>query len=476
MVFSSALFLIFFLPLFLAAYFLLPRQMKNIWLLIASIAFYAWGAPDFILIVVGSLAADFYLVRYIPGSTRLEKRILAGVSISLNIGLLAYFKYANFFIENLNVVLGQMGLSPAQWTAIALPIGISFFTFQKITYTVDVYRGVHGPLGKLTDYMMYILMFPQLIAGPIVRFNEVADQIEDRRANETAENRLAGFFRFVIGLSKKVLIANVLGAEADRAFALAPESMGMGTAWLGVIAYAFQIYFDFSGYSDMAIGLGLMLGIKFPENFNNPYISGSISEFWRRWHMTLGRFMRDYLYIPLGGNQVARLRMYFNLWLVFLISGLWHGAAWNFVVWGAFHGLFLILDRLFLLRLLEKIGKIPSIAFTFLVTLVGWVLFRAESLDHAGGFLQAMFSPGRDGVPLTPDIRLVVILIFAVIFSFMGAIGVNEKLQGRILQDGPAGMSGAQLWWKTGFSILFFILCLASVISSGFNPFIYFRF
>ncbi|MBW6461207.1 MAG: MBOAT family protein, partial [Bacteroidales bacterium] len=315
MVFSSALFLVIFLPVFLIVYYLLPRYFKNLWVLLASVIFYAWGAPDFFFIVLGAIVVDFYLVRHIPGSNRQLKRLLTGISIFLNVGLLAYFKYANFFVENLNSILGQIGMQPAGWTAVALPIGISFFTFQKITYTVDVYRGLHQPLQRVTDYAMYILMFPQLIAGPIVRYNEVADQLVDRRANETAENRLAGFFRFVIGLSKKVLIANVLGAEADKVFALDAAGMATGTAWIGVIAYAFQIYFDFSGYSDMAIGLGRMIGFRFPENFNNPYISQSITEFWRRWHMTLGRFMRDYLYIPLGGNKVRPFRLYVNLWL-----------------------------------------------------------------------------------------------------------------------------------------------------------------
>jgi alginate O-acetyltransferase complex protein AlgI len=473
MVFSSALFLVIFLPVFLIVYYLLPRLFKNPWVLLASIIFYAWGAPDFIFIVLGAIVIDFYLVKHIPGSQRKKKRWLTGVSVFLNIGLLAYFKYANFFVENLNSVLEQIGMQPAGWTAVALPIGISFFTFQKITYTVDVYRGVHQPLARVTDYAMYILMFPQLIAGPIVRYNEVADQLVDRRANETAENRLAGFFRFVIGLSKKVLIANVLGAEADKVFALDAADMTTGTAWIGVIAYAFQIYFDFSGYSDMAIGLGRMIGFRFPENFNNPYISQSITEFWRRWHMTLGRFMRDYLYIPLGGNKVRPFRLYVNLWLVFLISGLWHGAAWNFVIWGAFHGLFLILDRLFLLKILEKIGRIPAMIFTFFITLIGWVFFRADTLSHAGNYLKAMFSFTGEGQQVFVDQKFVIILVLAVVFSFLAAIIGVEKWQERILNPLPYGWG---LKARSGFAVIFFILCLAAVVSSGFNPFIYFRF
>jgi alginate O-acetyltransferase complex protein AlgI len=325
---------------------------------------------------------------------------------------------------------------------------------------------------------MYILMFPHLIAGPIVRFNLVADQIEDRRYNESVENRLNGFFRFVIGLSKKVLIANVLGAEVDRIFALDALSLSSGLAWTGIIAYAFQIYFDFSGYSDMAIGLALLIGFKFPENFNNPYISQSITEFWRRWHMTLGRFMREYLYIPLGGNRVSTARLYFNLWIVFFLSGLWHGAAWNFIAWGAFHGLFLVADRLFLLKFLEKIGKVPAMFFTFFVSLIGWVLFRSANIWYALDYLKTMFSFSGSGQPVEFNQKLIVILCVAVIFSFIGAFKGMEAWQERVLGGMEAwGHGGMGAWGlRLGFIVLFFLFSLAAVISSGFNPFIYFRF
>ncbi len=470
MVFSSVLFLLYFLPAFLLIYYLLPYKAKNPWVLLASILFYAWGAPDFIFIVIGSIIADFCLVRYIHLTEKKKKKWLAAISVFMNVGLLAYFKYANFFVDNLNTLLESMGITPAHWTAIALPIGISFFTFQKITYTVDVYRNVHAPLKRITDYAMYILMFPHLIAGPIVRFNLVADQIEDRRYNETAENRIHGFYRFIIGLSKKVLIANVLGAEADRIFAMDPATFGSGQAWTGIIAYAFQIYFDFSGYSDMAIGLALMIGFNFPENFNNPYISQNITEFWRRWHMTLGRFMREYLYIPLGGNRVSTLRLYFNLWIVFFLSGLWHGAAWNFVAWGAFHGLFLVADRLFLVKFLDKAGKFPAILFTFFVSLIGWVLFRSETLTYALDFLKTMFSFRIAGEPVYLETKTIVIIIIAIIFSFSASIKGVENKQNIMLGFGQYRIL------KVSFSIVFFVLCLSAIISTGFNPFIYFRF
>ena len=476
MVFSSTLFLLVFLPVFLLIYYFLPYKLRNSWVLVASILFYTWGAPDFIFIVLGSIIADFFLVKYIHRSEGQKKKWLTGISVTMNVGLLAYFKYANFFVDNLNSLLTSLGMTSVQWTAIALPIGISFFTFQKITYTIDVYRKVHGPLHHIVDYAMYILMFPHLIAGPIVRFNLVADQIEDRRYNETAENRINGFYRFIIGLSKKVLIANVLGAEADKIFAMDAATLGSAQAWTGIIAYAFQIYYDFAGYSDMAIGLALMIGFNFPENFNNPYISQSITEFWRRWHMTLGRFMREYLYIPLGGNRVSTVRLYFNLWIVFLLSGLWHGAAWNFIAWGAFHGLFLVADRLFLLKFLEKIGKIPAIGVTFFVSLVGWVLFRSETLTYAMDFLKAMFSFAGKGAPVEITLKFAVILGIAIIFSFWGAIKGVEELQGKLLGSREAGKQGGSEAWKVGFVLVFGILCLAAIISTGFNPFIYFRF
>src|SRR5690554_4787370 len=353
MVFSSILFLFCFLPLFLISYHIVATRYKNIVLLIFSLVFYAWGAPEFIFLLLGSLTINFYVVQAIYNNHR-RKKLFVYISLIINIGLLAYFKYANFFIENVNAILSQLNITNVGWTQIVLPIGISFFTFQSLTYTIDVYRNVHKPLDKLHDYLLYILMFPQLIAGPIVRFNTVADDIVDREKNDTIDNKSYGITTFVIGLSKKVLIANVLGEFVDTTFSNSISEASSGLLWLTIIAYSFQIYFDFSGYSDMAIGLGRMIGFRFPENFNNPYISQNITEFWRRWHITLSEWMKDYLYIPLGGNRVSSVyRLYFNLIVVFLISGFWHGANWTFIVWGAWHGLFLILDRVFLIKIMK---------------------------------------------------------------------------------------------------------------------------
>jgi len=473
MVFSSSLFLLYFLPAFLLIYYLLPKSAINVFALLASMFFYAWGAPDFIYVVIGSILADFYLVQLMNKKTGRQKLYLVSASVILNIGLLAYFKYANFFIENVNEMLGLFNVKHLAWTKVALPIGISFFSFQKLTYSVDVYRGVHGPLKRVTDYALYILMFPQLIAGPIVRFNEIADQIEDRSRNENFNNRITGFFRFCIGLAKKVLIANVMGEQVDLIFGADHYNFSTTTAWLGIIAYAFQIYFDFSGYSDMAIGIGRMIGFRFPENFNNPYISQSISEFWRRWHITLGRFMRDYLYIPLGGSRVSSGRLYFNLWVVFLVSGLWHGAAWNFVIWGGFHGLFLVLDRWFLLKVLKAIGKIPAILITFIVSLIGWVFFRAENMDLAFQYLDRMFAFDFNNDDFSFNSKFLIILIVGFLFSFWGGFVKIEKWQNHLFAQ-DKGKSA--LITMVVISILLFTVSLGSITSSGFNPFIYFRF
>lgn len=473
MVFSSSLFLLYFLPGFLIIYYLLPRSAKNIFTLLASIFFYAWGAPDFIFLVLGSIVVDFYLVAALENRDRKTRRLLLTLSVILNVGLLVYFKYANFFVENVNEILGMFGAKNIKWTVIALPIGISFFTFQKLTYSLDVYRRVHAPLKRVTDYAMYILMFPQLIAGPIVRFHEIANQIVDRTENENLNNRLTGFFRFTIGLGKKVLIANVLGEQVDLIFGTGGLHFNTFTAWMGILAYAFQIYFDFSGYSDMAIGIGRMIGFRFPENFNNPYISQSITEFWRRWHITLGRFMRDYLYIPLGGSRVSIRRLYFNLWVVFLISGLWHGAAWNFVIWGGFHGLFLVLDRIFLMKVFNAIGKIPSMLITFFISLIGWVLFRADNMEMAWKYLRKMFVFDGTDDDISLNVKFFAILLVAIFFSFWGGIRKIEIWQEKLFAEGKTSRS---LVAMVMVSIVLFIICLGSITSSGFNPFIYFRF
>lgn len=473
MVFSSSIFLFYFLPIFLLVYNLSKTEYRNYILLLASIFFYSWGAPKFIFLILASTIIDFYIVKKLHFSTKeLNRKVLLGISIFINLGLLMYFKYANFFVENVNILLEAGGITPTKWTEVILPIGISFYTFQTLTYSVDVFRRIHAPLEKITDYLLYIMSFPQMIAGPIVRFQTIADQIVERK--ETIDDKLLGFYRFSIGLAKKVLIANVMAEQADLIFNSELSALSTSAAWLGILAYTFQIYFDFSGYSDMAIGLGRMMGFRFPENFNSPYIARNISEFWRRWHITLGGFMRDYLYIPLGGNKVAsKSRLFFNLWIVFLLSGLWHGASWNYIIWGAFHGVFLILDRIFLIQFSNKIGKLPSIFITFFIVMIGWVIFRLENISEIKIFFSRLFSfDFSTSFKTIPAFGLT--FIFSIIFSFISSLKKGAQLEQFIFSKEQ--YSKKQNILLSLSAIVLFFLSASSITSSGFNPFIYFRF
>ena len=485
MVFSSNVFLLYFMPVFFLVYFILPKKARNYFLLLASLVFYAYGAPEFIIQLVVSLIANFYLVKWMNKVERPGlKKLLCGISIVIPLGLLVFYKYGNFTMENLNALLGLTGHAPLTWKRILLPIGISFFSFQSVTYTLDTYRKVNAPLDKLSDYMLYITMFPQLIAGPIVRYCDVADQIRQRES--TLADRLQGFYRFVIGLAKKVLIADVIGLQVDKvlgAAALNPSDIGdfvasislldTGTAWLIALAYAFQIYFDFAGYSDMAIGLGRIMGFKFPENFDNPYTSRSITEFWRRWHKTLGAFIMNYLYIPLGGNRKGKGRTYLNLWLCFLLSGLWHGASWNFVVWGALHGLFICADKLFLGKVMKKIGTVPSVVLTFLTVTVIWVFFRIEDFGMAWTFITRLFAFDFSGFALNGSAHFYTIMAVAVLFSFLTLTGWGKKLEQMVYYTDFTDRQHIWVWIVAAFGFLF---CVAALNASSFSPFIYFRF
>lgn len=472
MVFSSITFLFYFLPVFLFLYYLADRKYKNGLLLAFSVLFYSWGAPKFVFVLVASTIIDFYLVQWMHQCKQLQlKKWLLITSIALNVGLLAFFKYANFFVENLNEILTALDVTNLTWTAIALPIGISFYTFQTLTYSIDVYRGVHAPLQRVRDYVMYIMMFPQLIAGPIVRFNQIADQIENRKA--TTADRLLGFYRFCIGLAKKVLIANPLGAKAAEMLSMDLVQLDSTAAWVGILAFTMQIYFDFSGYSDMAIGLGRMIGFTFPENFRNPYTAQSITDFWRRWHITLSTWMRDYLYIPLGGNRVRKGRMYFNLWFVFLVSGLWHGAAWNFVLWGIYHGFFLVIERLFLQKILNRLPRFLRIGYAFFIVVLGWVIFWIEDINLASLYYQQLFSFDFSAPRIIPDPKPYIVFLVALFFAFFTLFPCGEKIQKRVFFG----------TYSKALNTLMFFSCLtlliwstAAILSEGFNPFIYFRF
>lgn len=474
MVFSSIVFLLFFLPAFLITYYIADKKYKNFVLLFFSIFFYSWGAPKFIFVILATTFLDFHLVSFMYGAQkRIHRRILLTLSVCINIGLLVYFKYSNFFIENVNAVLSTAGFNGIQWTKLILPIGISFYTFETITYVVDVYRRIHKPLDRFWDYQLYIILFPKLIAGPIVRYHDIADQIADRSQNDTVDNRLMGFYRFTLGLSKKVLIANHLGQQADSIFSLQIVSIDTPTAWVGILAYTFQIYFDFSGYSDMAIGLAKMVGFRFPENFDNPYISTSISEFWRRWHISLGNWMRNYLYIPLGGNRVkTKLRLYFNLWLVFLASGLWHGASWNFIIWGAYHGFFLVVEKVFLQKVYDKIGRFLSTLLTFLFVAIGWIFFRIEHFGDAIQYIKRLFILQWNHKQLF-DSESCTFFCIALFFAFFAYFKIGKNIQNAIYFNNYSLKRHIIIF---GICTFLFVLSISSITAFGFNPFIYFRF
>jgi alginate O-acetyltransferase complex protein AlgI len=472
MVFSSITFLLYFLPFFLWVYLMVPKSWKNGVALVFSVVFYAWGAPQFVFILLASTIIDFYLVRHMHRQkSQKAKKAFLTLSILLNVGLLAYFKYANFFVDNLSSLFQELGMSSLAWVEIALPIGISFYTFQTLTYSIDIYRGQDKPLEKVTDYLLYIMLFPQMIAGPIVRFSSIASQLRSR--TQTNTQFVQGLYRFSLGLGKKVLIANPMGSLANGIIDGGISDLSSPHAWLGILAYTFQIYFDFSGYSDMAIGLGKIMGFSFPENFNNPYVSKSITEFWRRWHITLGAWMRDYLYIPLGGNKRGVFRNYANLWLVFLVSGLWHGAAWNFVAWGAFHGIFLVFDKLFLLKFLNRIPKLIAISFTFIISMLGWVIFRIEDFNSALDYYSILFTGSWDFSQIAISSQQATVLSFAILFSFITLFKFGSRFEFHSLSE-SSSIKQNTLKFVTTLCLL--AVSLAWLTTSSFNPFIYFRF
>ena len=477
MIFSSLTFLFVFLPVLLAAYYICPARHRNAVALAGSAIFYAWGAPRFVIVLFASGLADYALSHSLPPGRRTprKRRGALAAAVAMNIGLLLYFKYANFFVAEMNGWLARFGAEGVSWTTVALPIGISFFTFQKVSYLVDVYRGTAQVARNAADYLLYVVLFPQLIAGPIVRYHDVATQLMARE--HTCARFFMGILRFCQGLGKKVLVANTMAEVADAAFGAAPGNLSCGWAWLGVAAYAFQIYFDFSGYSDMAIGLGRMLGIEFLENFNRPYLSRSITEFWRRWHISLSNWMREYLYVPLGGNRKGLVRTYLNLWIVFLISGFWHGAAWNFVAWGAFHGFFLCLDKLFKGTRISRSPAWLGMPVTFVLVLFSWVLFRAESLTQAAAYMGRMVAGFGSAPAVAPAIefglRHQAMLVAALVLSFGPAVKPRTF---DFMRLDPATATPGQVAARFAAAMLLLAWSASVLATSQFNPFIYFRF
>lgn len=465
MLFSSIPFLYYFLPLVLAVYFLTPARFRNAVLLLASLIFYAWGEPKYVLLMLASILSG-YGFGLLQERYRGQKgaKLVCGLSVAVSLSFLLYFKYADFFLENFNAATG-LGVPLLR---IALPIGISFYTFQIISYTVDVYRG--EPAQKnLIHLAAYVAMFPQLIAGPIVRYSDIAQQLE-HRSHSTAL-AAEGVRRFLIGLGKKILIANQLG-ELCSVFRASDEKSVL-FYWLYAVAFALHIYFDFSGYSDMAIGLGKVFGFHFLENFNYPYISASITEFWRRWHISLGTWFRDYVYIPLGGNRVGRARQLLNILVVWMLTGFWHGAAWNFVVWGLMFAVLLIMEKLWLLKPLSKCRPLAHLYVVFFVV-ISFVIFNAENMGQALSDIGGLFGAG--GIPLVSAEAVYCLRSFALVL-ILAVLGATPLLRNGLVRLSQYPTAGKVLNALEPFTLFILLLVMTGYLVDGsFNPFLYFRF
>ena len=466
MVFSSITFLFYFLPCFLLLYYLLP--WKNAVLLVGSLAFYAWGEPRFVPLLMASALINFGFGRAIAAA-RVGRRPLLAAGIGANLCMLMYFKYLGFFTELFNRAAQPFGqhLDPVK---VVLPLGISFFTFQGISYLVDIYRKDIQAQSSFWRFAMYKAMFPQLIAGPIVRYRQIAADI-GRRSISNARV-WTGVQLFVLGLSQKILIANPAAVPADYIFALAPAQLTAASAWLGAAAYSVQILFDFSGYSTMAIGLAHLLGFSYPPNFNRPYTARSLTDFWRRWHISLSSWFRDYVYIPLGGNRRGPLRTWLNLALVFFLCGLWHGAAWTFVIWGLWHGALLVTERLGLERGLARLPRPAAQAYTLLLVVLGWVWFRASDVPHAIAYLAAMFGQGTaENLALPWQMFLSHSGTLAVVLGLALAALPLDRVAAALLQLRYAGQATRGALVAAGMA-----LCIIGLAAGSYNPFIYFRF
>jgi len=466
MVFSSYLFIFFFLPLALLGYYAAPKKLRHLTLTIFSYIFYGWANPWFCLLMLFNTSVDYTNGR-LMGAYPARKKLFVTISIVCDLAILGFFKYFNFGLDNYNATMAALGIPKAQYLGffrVVLPLGISFYTFQSMSYVIDVYRGDAKVVTNFIDYACYVSMFPQLVAGPIIRFQDVADQLRERTL--TWEKFARGVSFFILGMAKKVLLANPCGKIADTTFNTG--DLSCFDAWYGAVAYAFQIYFDFSGYSDMAIGLGLMLGFVFAKNFDSPYRSKSITEFWRRWHLSLSTWLRDYLYIPLGGNRKGSVRTYINLALVMLLGGLWHGASWNFLIWGGIHGGYLAFERAQGKEsIYHKLPALLQVLITFFIVLIAWVFFRADTLPDAAQYLKCMFggaTPGQGeavrGLIYNPYYVVNFILAGVTIWALPQTWGFTRRLT----------------WPKIAWCFLLFFVSLIALTTQSYNPFIYFIF
>lgn len=470
MLFSSMIFLWLFLPLVFCSYYLIDNRFKNILLLISSIIFYAWGGVSYSLIMLSSIIINYIFAllidKAIEDNNLKNKKIYLALCIIINLSILGYFKYTNFIISIINS-LSQNKI--IELTNIVLPIGISFYTFQALSYVIDVYRGHNKAQKNIFNLALYISFFPQLIAGPIVKYHDIENQILNR--NESLENIFYGIKRFIYGLSKKVILANMFALSCDEILKQPTDELGTALVWCASVLYTLQIYYDFSGYSDMAIGLGRMFGFNFLENFNYPYISKSIKEFWRRWHISLSTWFKEYLYIPLGGNRKRKLFTYINLLIVFFATGLWHGASYNFILWGLFHGLFLVIERIFLGKLLEK-NKLKFInhIYVIFVFVIGWVLFRADDLKHAFELYKLMFSYKESIYTVRYFFypQTFVCFIFGILFS-----GLFQSIFPKVRE---ATFSSKVYILESVIQFILLFICIMYLVNGTYNPFIYFRF
>ena len=465
MVFSSLTFLFVYLPITLAVYYLAPLKARNLVLLLVSLLFYGWGEPVYIAVMTASVAINYaygLLVEKHRANDKKARRIVLS-SVLFNLALLFFFKYFDFAVENLRRIPMLSGLRPLGLT---LPIGISFYTFQTMSYTIDVYRGQARAQRNIVTFGAFVTLFPQLIAGPILQYRDLDRQLTDR--THSADQFASGVEIFCVGLAKKVLLANSIGSLWDVYKAMNPASLTALGAWMGVIAFSFQIYFDFSGYSDMAVGLGRMFGFEFMRNFNYPYISRSITEFWRRWHISLGSWFRNYVYIPLGGNRRGVRRQLFNILVVWAATGFWHGASWNFLLWGLYFACLLMLEKLFLLKWLERAPRVLRHVYALFFIVLGWALFGLEDLGQCAAYVSAMFGGGAgiwsaaDGYQLSNYLTLLPALV-------IGSTPLAAKLFGRL---SPRARGGAALV----LSALALIVCTAYLVDATYNPFLYFRF
>lgn len=469
MLFYSPIFLFVFMPCVFLFYFNVQGKHKDTVLLLASFTFYFWAEPRFVFVALGSAIIDYFLCLQIFNQLNTPKsKYYLAFGIVLNVFVLFYYKYMDFFIGNMNTLFAQFNYQPLPLLKIALPIGVSFIVFEKITYLVDVYRKKGPPAKSLREYLVYIFLFPKLLAGPIVKYHDISAQLIQR--NQTLNDFFEGFKRFLMGLIKKVLLADTVAELANNVFALPIEQLGFTNAWLGIICFTLQIYFDFSAYSDMAIGIARMFGFKLLENFNMPYIAVNFTDFWRRWHISLSTWIKEYLYISLGGNRMSTLRTYINLWICFLISGLWHGASWNFVLWGAYNGFFLVFDKLFWLRFSSRLPNYVNAVLTLLFVMFGWVIFRSNSLAQIQGFFAALFhlTANNQYIYVTPNLWTAIFI--GTLISLIPLTSIFDSL--------------SKIWRSLRLALIVenWALCILSffaisrVISATFNPFLYFRF